>query len=327
LAVQFELRQLKKSVEEALLSENEDVRSVACYYFDGKGKYLRPSLVLLMSKLCQTLAKESDGPDRSLVTPGQYKIAVVSEMIHTASLVHDDVIDEADVRRSRPTVNKIWGNKKAILAGDYILAKATKLLASIGEPEVILMLAQVIEDLVKGEFMQLSAVQDVDGYEDQFASYLSKTFMKTASLFANSCRAVAYLSGASQAIQEMAYQYGRNVGLAFQLIDDTLDFVGDAVVLGKPAVADLKLGISTAPVLFAAEEHPELTQLMARRFKHRGDVEEAWDIVLKSDGIKSTRRLAEEHRDAAIKQLQPLPESRYRNALVGLAHHMTNRTK
>uniref|UniRef100_A0A914WFJ1 Decaprenyl diphosphate synthase subunit 1 n=1 Tax=Plectus sambesii TaxID=2011161 RepID=A0A914WFJ1_9BILA len=278
-----------------------ELQEMAKYYFSQGGKLYRPTVALLMAASCSH--------DRMLeaVSENQYKIAVVSEMIHTASLVHDDVIDESDTRRNRPTVNALWGNKMAVLVGDYILAKATQLLCSIGNAQVVSIMAQIIEDLVKGEFMQMG-VRDSSS-EARFLHYMQKTYKKTASLFANSCKSVAVLAGCNENIQRTAFEYGKNLGMAFQLIDDLLDFVAQSATLGKPAGADLKLGLATAPVLFAAREYPELDRLILRRFSESNDVQKAWDFVLNSDGLRQTRQLARQHCEEAARLIAFLPNS------------------
>lgn len=144
---------------------------------------------------------------------------------------------------------------------------------------------QAIIDLVLGEFMQMGSKEDV---QERFSHYIQKTFKKTASLIAYTCKAVAYLSGADEELQEAAFQYGRNLGIAFQLVDDLLDFVSNQAELGKPAANDLKLGLATAPVLFACEKFPELNDMIIRRFSEPGDVEAAYDAVMKVSRLRGT---------------------------------------
>uniref|UniRef100_F7H1E7 All trans-polyprenyl-diphosphate synthase PDSS1 n=1 Tax=Macaca mulatta TaxID=9544 RepID=F7H1E7_MACMU len=216
------------------------------YYFDGKGKAFRPIIVALMARACNIHHNNSRH-----VQASQRTIALIAEMIHTASLVHDDVIDDASSRRGKHTVNKIWGEKKAVLAGDLILSAASIALARIGNTTVISILTQVIEDLVRGEFLQLGSKENEN---ERFAHYLEKTFKKTASLIANSCKAVSVLGCPDPVVHEIAYQYGKNVGIAFQLIDDVLDFTSCSDQMGKPTSADLKLGLATGPVLFACQQ-------------------------------------------------------------------------
>ncbi|KTF74122.1 hypothetical protein cypCar_00044547, partial [Cyprinus carpio] len=185
----------------------------------------------------------------------------------------------------------------AILAGDFILSAASMALARIGNTTVVSVLSQVIEDLVRGEFMQLGAKENEN---ERFKHYLEKTFKKTASLIANSCKAVSILVNSDPEVHEIAYQYGRNVGIAFQLVDDILDFTSSANLLGKPSAADLKLGLATGPVLFACQQ---------------------------SDGVEQTNYLAQHYCQEAIGQISQLQQSTERDALIQLTELVLRRDK
>ncbi|XP_025251239.1 decaprenyl-diphosphate synthase subunit 1 isoform X3 [Theropithecus gelada] len=177
-----DLKGLYEDIRKELLISTSELKEMSEYYFDGKGKAFRPIIVALMARACNIHHNNSRH-----VQASQRTIALIAEMIHTASLVHDDVIDDASSRRGKHTVNKIWGEKKAVLAGDLILSAASIALARIGNTTVISILTQVIEDLVRGEFLQLGSKENEN---ERFAHYLEKTFKKTASLIANSCKAV-----------------------------------------------------------------------------------------------------------------------------------------
>uniref|UniRef100_A0A8C2AQS1 All trans-polyprenyl-diphosphate synthase PDSS1 n=1 Tax=Cyprinus carpio TaxID=7962 RepID=A0A8C2AQS1_CYPCA len=277
---QKDLQNLYEEIKKLLVSKAE-LKVLCDYYFDGKGKAFRPMIVILMARACNVHSNKE-----GVLLPAQRSIAMISEMIHTASLVHDDVIDDSDTRRGKNTINKVWGERKAILAGDFILSAASMALARIGNNTVVSVLSQVIEDLVRGEFMQLGSKENEN---ERFKHYLEKTFKKTASLIANSCKAVSILINSDPEVHEIAYQYGRNVGIAFQLVDDILDFTSCAKLLGKPSAADLKLGLATGPVLFACQQFPELHAMIMRRFSSDGDVDRAWQYVLKVRRITLSR--------------------------------------
>lgn len=217
-----------------------------------------------------------DGAD-DLVLPSQRRLAEITELIHTASLLHDDVIDLSETRRGEPSANTTFGNKMAVLAGDFLLGRASVALARLRDPEVIELLATVIANLVEGEFMQLKNTaigeKNPQWNEETISYYLQKTYLKSASLISKSCRAAALLGECAPSVVEAAYSYGRNLGLAFQLVDDMLDYTVSGSELGKPAGADLELGLATAPLLFAWRSRPELGQLVGRRFAHEGDVQ------------------------------------------------------
>ncbi|XP_059517316.1 all trans-polyprenyl-diphosphate synthase PDSS1 isoform X3 [Myotis daubentonii] len=286
------LKGLYEDIRKELLISPIELKEMSEYYFDGKGKAFRPVIVVLMARACNSHYNNSRD-----VQASQRSIALIAEMIHTASLVHDDVIDDASSRRGKHTVNKIWGEKKAVLAGDLILSAASIALARIGNTTVISILTQVIEDLVRGEFLQLGSKENEN---ERFAHYLEKTFKKTASLIANSCKA---------------------------LIDDVLDFTSCSEQMGKPTSADLKLGLATGPVLFACQQFPEMNALIMRRFSLPGDVDRARQYVLQSDGVQQTTYLAQRYCHEAVREISKLRPSPERDALIQLSETVLTRDK
>ena len=207
----------------------------------------------------------------------QRRLAEITELIHTASLLHDDVIDHSIARRSAPSANMAFGNKMAVLAGDFLLGRASVALARLRDAEVVELLATVIANLVEGEFMQLKNTARDEAKpvwtDETITYYLQKTYLKSASLISKSCRAAALLGQRSPEVVEAAYAYGKNLGLAFQLVDDMLDYTISGEELGKPAGADLELGLATAPLLFAWKNNSELGALVGRKFSAEGDVQ------------------------------------------------------
>jgi len=296
---------------------DSELADMAKYYFDGKGKALRPVIAM-----CLGHAYNAHTGRVGRAEENQRKVAIISEMIHTASLVHDDILDHAETRRGKVSVNLKWNSQKSTMTGAYILAVASKLLAQTRSQQVVEILSQVLSDLVQGEFMQLQTKQEE---EDRFQDYINKSFNKTASLMAYSCQANAVLAEASNEDVQAAFKYGKNLGIAFQLVDDLLDFVSSADMLGKPAAADLHLGLATAPVLFASTQFPQLNDMISRRFSEAGDVEEAFRLVLLSSGLEQTRGLARRHCEDAISSLSNIGASPYRTALVGLCDRVLNR--
>lgn len=230
----------------------------------------------------------------SNILPTQRRLAEITELIHLASLLHDDVIDLANTRRSQPSANVQFGNKMAILAGDFLLGRASVALARLRDSEVTELLATVIANLVEGEFMQLKNTSQDEKHplwnEDTITYYLQKTYLKSASLISKSCRAAALLGDSSPETVDAAYSYGKNLGLAFQLVDDMLDYTITESELGKPAGADLELGLATAPLLFAWKQRPELGELVGRKFAVEGDVAKARDpctriVIMFTNGV------------------------------------------
>ncbi|KAF8753642.1 Terpenoid synthase [Rhizoctonia solani] len=279
-------------------------------------------------------------PSTTPVLPTQRRLAQITEMIHVASLLHDDVIDKADTRRSRPSAPAKFGNKLSILGGDFLLARASAALARLGDLEVVELVSSMINNLVEGEVVQLeevfggssSGLTAIGPDAARWNLYLKKSYLKTASLMAKSARASVVLGGAlsrdseatsrlsDERLKDIAYLYGRNIGIAFQLVDDMLDFSTSAE-LGKPSGgADMQLGLTTAPALFAWEEEPKMGELISRRFSGSGDVEMARAIVTSTSALQRTRDLAASYANAARDAIRQLPESEARLGLETLCN-------
>jgi hexaprenyl-diphosphate synthase len=309
-SVAKELKFLTGNIQQLLGSGHPMLDTVAKYYTQSEGKYVRPMLVLLMSQATALTLKHDrstptvldvdtpmspstvladSNPESPLtsppvvedvsdtsVLPSQRRLAEITELIHTASLLHDDVIDNSISRRSAPSANIQFGNKMAVLAGDFMLGRASVALARLRDPEVTELLATVIANLIEGEFMQLKNTASDEKHpaysQETMEYYLQKTYLKSASLISKSTRAAAILGNCSPDVVEAAYSYGKNLGLAFQLVDDMLDYTVSGAELGKPAGADLELGLATAPLLFAWKDNKELGTLVGRRFAEQGDV-------------------------------------------------------
>jgi hexaprenyl-diphosphate synthase len=365
-----EMSFLTGNIRKLLGSGHPSLDRVAKYYTQAEGKHVRPLIVLLMSRathLCpksdsdeqpQTLRginsaispvdiladvnpstlpltapdlkdlPEQTNPD---ILPSQRRLAEITELIHTASLLHDDVIDHSVSRRGSPSANLEFGNKMAVLAGDFLLGRASVALARLRNAEVVELLATVIANLVEGEFMQLKNTEHDERspkYSDEtLRYYLQKTYLKTASLISKSCRAAALLGGADAVTVDAAYSYGRNLGLAFQLVDDMLDYTRSGADLGKPAGADLELGLATAPLLFAWKQMPELGALVGRKFEREGDVQMARELVLQSNGIEQTRALAQDYSEKAMAAIADFPDSEAKDGLMEMAQKTIKRQK
>jgi geranylgeranyl pyrophosphate synthase len=257
----------------------------------------------------------------------QAQLGQIVEMIHVASLIHDDVLDEADTRRGGESVHKLYSNKVAVLAGDYLLARASVLLARLENTAVVQIMATALESLVSGEVMQLKSTPES---MLEMNSYLKKSYYKTASLICYACRSTALLGGHAygSAVATACEEFGFHLGLAFQIQDDILDFTAAANVLGKPALADMDLGLSTAPILYAALEYKELRPMIMRRFKNKGDKQKALEYLYKSEhAMDRANELASFHAQRAIDALVRLPQSEARDALIRLTHKVITRKK
>jgi geranylgeranyl pyrophosphate synthase len=236
-----------------------------------------------------------DNHNGSDVWRKQAQLGQIVEMIHVASLIHDDVLDEADTRRGGESVHKLYSNKVAVLAGDYLLARASVLLARLENTAVVQIMATALESLVAGEIMQLKSAPEA---MLEMETYLRKSYYKTASLICYACRSTALLGGHAygSTVATACEEFGFHLGLAYQIQDDILDFTAAATVLGKPALADMDLGLSTAPILYAAQESPHLRPLVMRRFKEKGDKQTALETLYKSPtAMNKAKELAKFH--------------------------------
>jgi geranylgeranyl pyrophosphate synthase len=292
----------------------------------GGGKFIRPVITLL------------SGLALGGVIPALVETAAVSEMIHIATLLHDDVLDDAAVRRGRETVRNRWGNTVSILAGDYLLAQASLKLAQIGNITIVGLYSQVLADLCDGEVEQIrSSYQLATPWE----SYFRKSICKTASLFATGCEAAAVLHQLPEAERQRLKDFGRNFGLAFQIVDDALDYTASQEALGKPVLDDLRNGLMNAPVLLALENteagsaaQTELRGLVQTIFdagrQNEPIAEEVLlrtrELILSTGGIDRTLRLAREHVKRAVDALSFLPASEAKQALESLATTIIERS-
>jgi all-trans-nonaprenyl-diphosphate synthase len=311
--VEADLCLLTENLKNLVGARHPILYAAAEHLFGAGGKRVRPAVVFLISRA--TMLDQD-------ITPRHRRLAEITEMIHTASLVHDDVVDEAEVRRKVPTVNSLFNNRVAVLAGDFLFGQSAWYLANLGNLEVVKLLSEVIKDMAEGEIQQgLNRFDTTITIE----TYLEKTYNKTASLIANSAKAAGLLSGVPIDVAEKLYNYGRHIGLAFQIVDDILDFTASTEVLGKPAGSDLVSGNLTAPVLYALEEKPYLEVLIEREFAQPEDIAQALALVKESRGIERSRKLAAHHAQLATENLTDLKPSECSKALVDLTDYVLSR--
>ena len=311
--VEQDLEALLTDLRSLIGADHPILQAAAEHLFSAGGKRLRPGIVLLVSRALS--------PNNELRSSHR-RLAEITEMIHTASLVHDDVVDDAETRRGVPTVHSRFNHKVAVLAGDFLFAQASWHLANLDNLTVVKLLSRVIMDLADGEVKQ--GLFRFDSGQT-FEKYLEKSYCKTASLIANSVEAAGVLSGENERNLSNLNYFGKQLGLAFQVVDDILDFTGDEKQLGKPVANDLANGYLTAPVLFALQEHPSLSLLIEREFSSEGDLEKALDLIINSNAITRTRLLAENLCIDSRKAIDWLPESPSKNALVNLPEYILSR--
>jgi all-trans-nonaprenyl-diphosphate synthase len=311
--VEADLQILADNLKQLVGNRHPILYAAAEHLFGAGGKRIRPAIVLLISRATML---EQD------ITPRHRRLAEITEMIHTASLVHDDVVDESDVRRGVPTVHSLFGNRIAVLAGDFLFAQSSWYLANLDNLDVVKLLSEVIMDLAAGEIQQGLNRFDADLSHE---TYVKKSYYKTASLIANSSKAAGLLSQVSPETAENLYNYGQNLGLAFQIVDDILDFTGSTDTLGKPVGSDLKSGNLTAPVLFALTEQPHLKTLIAREFTEDGDLEQALELIQNSQGLEKAKALAADYAQLAVENIATLEVSESKQVLINLTDFVLSR--
>jgi octaprenyl-diphosphate synthase len=309
---------LQRVEEEFCLQTVSDVQAITeigQYLQVSGGKRLRPALVLLSSKLC------------GYEGPTAVRLGAVVELIHTATLVHDDVIDEAKTRRGRPSTNSRWGNHMSVLAGDWLYMQAFNVALAERNFKILDLLIGLTQVMVEGELLQLKCLRQIETSEDD---YLELAYRKTACLFSACLRLGALLGRRSEEDEMKLGAYGTNLGLAFQLIDDVLDFTSSEEVLGKPIGNDLREGKVTLPLVYLLKScRPEEARKVSLVLKEGGFSAEAFaevlDLIGRYGTLDMVREKAQDLAEQAKSSLQTLPDSPYKDALLSLPDFIVDR--
>ena len=297
-----------------LASEVALINQISHYIVSAGGKRIRPRLVLLFAQ-----ALGFDGPE-------QHELAATVEFIHTATLLHDDVVDESSLRRGRQTANALFGNAASVLVGDFLYSRAFQMMVSVNRMRVLEVLADATNVIAEGEVLQLMNMHDPDLAVDD---YLRVIRYKTAKLFEASARLGAVLADAPLAVEEACADYGRSLGTAFQLVDDLLDYEGDTQALGKNVGDDLREGKPTLPLLVAMARSTEDERRLIRHAIEHGEpdrLDEILSIVRRTGALDATREAARAEADKARNALSALPDSMARKALLELCARSVERS-
>lgn len=314
-AVEPDFQAVNKFIVEQLHSNVPLVENIGHYIVDAGGKRLRPLLVLLSARACG-IGNEQHIP-----------MAAVVEFIHTATLLHDDVVDMSTLRRGRPTVNAEWNNPSSVLVGDFIYSRAFQVLVQIGDMRIMEIMADTTNRIAEGEVLQLISKTNTDVSESTYSQVIQS---KTAILFQAAAQCGAILAGAEEANCEALKTFGNHLGIAFQLIDDALDYDGDAEAMGKNVGDDLAEGKPTLPLIYAMENgSPEEIELirtaLTAKSLDKELLQNVIQIVRKSDALSYTRDKAQQEVDNALKCLNNLPESTFRDSMADLARFAMSR--
>ena len=289
------------------------VGEVSSYIISAGGKRLRPALLLLMSGAI------------GYAEPQRFNMAAVVEFIHTATLLHDDVVDESTLRRGRPTANESFGNPASVLVGDFLYSRAFQMMVDADNMRVMSVLSDATNVIAEGEVLQLMNMHDASLDE---AGYLRVIRSKTAKLFEASTRLAAILAGSSPEVEAACADYGQALGTAFQVIDDVLDYDGDAHELGKNLGDDLREGKNTLPLIIAMQRADAADRDLIRHAIEHGETEglaRILDIVRQTGALDATRAAAQAEAERAMAALEVLPASEYRQAMHDLAAQLLRR--
>ncbi|HSW06288.1 octaprenyl diphosphate synthase [Aquabacterium sp.] len=309
-----EMQQVDEVIRRRLSSDVALINQISHYIVSAGGKRIRPRLVLLFAS-----ALGFDGAAR-------FEMAATVEFIHTATLLHDDVVDESSLRRGRQTANALFGNAASVLVGDFLYSRAFQMMVGVERMRVLEVLADATNIIAEGEVLQLMNMHDPDLSVDD---YLRVIRFKTAKLFEASARLGAVLADAEPALEEACADYGRSLGTAFQLVDDLLDYEGDTHALGKNVGDDLREGKPTLPLLLAMQSGTAAQRQLIRHAIEHGENERLGDIVdiVRSTGaIAATRQAARTEANKARQSLRALPESPAREALLELCVRSVERS-
>ena len=309
--VENDLEKIEVKLKENLNPHIDIVSKIASHILFSGGKRLRPLIMVLSSRICDYKGNYS------------HTCSVIFEYLHTATLLHDDLVDEATLRRGRPVANLVWDNPTAVLAGDFLLARSLSLAAETNRPDVIKTVAQITEYMSQGEIYQLNRKGALDLSEKEYMEIIK---CKTAVLFQGACRVGALIADASDKKEKALSDYGFNLGIAFQMVDDLLDYTLDTQSLGKGVGADLKEGKLTLPVIYslnAADENDRLQmhQIIADKEFSLEDFKQLIHMTQRHGGQRYTEKQAQLHVKKAKNALGVFNDSKAKKALSMLADY------
>ena len=307
------MEQVNRVIRQRLASEVLLINQISEYIIGAGGKRLRPALLLLVAGALG---------DRSA---HRYELAAVIEFIHTATLLHDDVVDESDLRRGRQTANALFGNAASVLVGDFLYSRSFQMMVGVGKMRVMEILSEATNIISEGEVLQLLNMHDADVDE---ARYMQVIRYKTAKLFEAAAQLGAVLSGSDARIEEAAAEFGRRIGTAFQIMDDWLDYTGTAESMGKNAGDDLREGKPTLPLIWLIEHGTPAEAALARDAIEQGGTtrfDEIFQAITRSGALDHTLKCAKLEAQAAADAISAFPPSIFKESLLELCSYSTAR--
>ena len=312
-----DIKIFQKEFENALDSEVRLINSISKYMIRNKGKNIRPILTILSARLC------------GKPTLNSYKAAAMMELLHVATLIHDDVVDDATLRRGKPSVNRVWKNKLSILMGDFILSKALINMVGLRDFDALEQISITAEKLSAGEILQIEKSITRSMTEEVYFEMIGQ---KTASLIATSCELGAITTTKKDNDRAATHTFGQNLGLAFQIKDDLFDLLGSESDTGKNSGGDVKQNMVTLPLIFSKAnmsrlEYRELKKLLRAKKKNRSIIKKISDMVEETGGIDYAKKKLDELSDVAVNAINIYPESEVKRSLVDLVAFNASRVK
>ncbi len=312
--IQQDIEILDQIIKDDLSSNVVIINTIAEHIAFNRGKRIRPIITILCGKLL--------GHQEGKLL---HKMAAMIEYIHTATLLHDDVVDESDLRRGKKTANSIFGNAASILVGDFIYTRSFQMMVESNSMPLMKLMAETTNKISEGEVLQLLNIGRIDLTEEQYFDIIES---KTAVLFEASARIAAILLNSDQHIEKLLGQYAKNLGIAFQIIDDILDYIGDSSIMGKDPGDDLQEGKITLPIIYLLQNGTEEVKDIIRDSILNHDIQklpELVSLVKSSQGINYCLNLANEYINKAIKSLEPFQDSSYKKIMIDIALQSINR--
>ncbi len=312
-----DLIQYEKEFKAALDSEVKLINSVSNYLIKNKGKSFRPILTLLCSKLC------------GQPTINTYKAAAMMELLHVATLIHDDIVDDAKTRRGKPTIKQIWKNKISVLMGDYILSKALINMVSLKDFDALDLISKTAEKLSAGEILQMEKSITRNMTKNIYYDMINQ---KTASLISSSCELGAITTTKSDIDRKATSEYGKNLGMAFQIKDDLFDFLGSEFQTGKESGVDVKKNMLTLPLIYSIEstsrkDRNRLKAIIRKKEKSSETITEIKEIIEKTGGFNYANEKLDEFSSNAIDSISSYKDGEIKNSLIELVHFNKNRNR
>jgi len=312
-----DIKVFQQEFENALNSEVRLINSISKYMMRNKGKNIRPILTILSARLCGE------------PTVNSYRAAAMMELMHVATLIHDDVVDEATIRRGRPSINRVWKNKLSVLMGDFIFSKALINMIGLRDFDALEQISSTAEKLSAGEILQIEKSITRSMNEEVYFEMINQ---KTASLIATSCELGAITTTKKEEDRRATYSFGENLGMAFQIKDDLFDLLGNENDTGKNSGGDVKKNMATLPLIFSKNnmsriQYRELKKLLDIKRKNRSVISKICDIIQETGGVDHAKKKLDEFSEKAVNAILPYPESPIKRSMLDLVEFNASRVK